>query len=276
MKNHFSILFFFICSLSFACDCTAPNSALEFYNASYVFEGRTFSKIYARDFQTYIITFEITKHYKDGAKPTTLSFILDSEEEYTGKSSSCDWSVESNEEWLVYAHLGNDDLLHFDGICSNSRRIDLSPIHESDQKKLDLGNTFKIENYIYQFEYGFTYSKPITDVNSIIATSKKGDYKNNFTVIKLYINKNGELQSVSSTKEFHVIYDSIFKLPIEFVSKKNIPSNDFEKEAIEIAKKIKKWEIKYHKKTKLPVAQIRNIIFQYDKEKNKWSYELQK
>lgn len=132
--RYFFLLFFCFIKVN-ACDCQTPNSLLEFYEAEYVFEGTITSKIYAKDLQTYTVTFDISKHYKNGAKPETLNFILKSEEKYTNESSSCDWSVGVNEEWLVYAHLGNGELLHFDGICSNSRRIDLCPISESDQKK---------------------------------------------------------------------------------------------------------------------------------------------
>ncbi|QHI34987.1 hypothetical protein IMCC3317_03330 [Kordia antarctica] len=262
-------------SVAFACSCDSPNPALEFYDSEYVFERTVISKIYAKNFQTYTVTFDISRHYKNGATPETLSFILKSESKYTNEWTSCDWSVQSDQKWLVYAYLGNDELLNFDGICSNSRRIDCYPTNDSKQKILDNGNDFVLGNYIYRHEYGFTHPKPITEIDSIIELGKKQIYKNTFAVVKMYVDKNGNLQGVINSKNYSAFkIDKIFNLPYEYNPKEKIELSEFEKEAIEVAKKIKKWEIKYHKKTGLAVAYITSIIFQYDTISMKWSYEL--
>ena len=172
MKFFIYIMFVFFTLPVLSCDCEVSNSAIEFYNAKYVFEGTITSKAYAQDFQNYTITFYISKHYKNGATPKALSFVLNSEEEYTDQSTSCDWSVNLNEKWLVYAHLGKDGILRFSGICSNSKRIDLNPISENEQNKLNHGNTFKIEDYIYYQENGFTNVNPIVDIDSIFREAK--------------------------------------------------------------------------------------------------------
>ncbi|WP_046758704.1 hypothetical protein [Kordia jejudonensis] len=274
MKNHFLILFLFTCSISFACSCSPPKSILEFYNATYVFEGEIVSKVYAEDAQTYTVRFAITEHYKNGEQPKELSFVLKSEEFYTNESTSCDWSANKGEKWLVYAHLNDIDLLSFDGMCSNSKRIDYHGISDDEQKVLDNGNSFVIGNYAYQNESGFNYTTPVTNIDSILKGAKKGNYKHTFTSIKIHIDKKGNLQNVASENHYPIEYDSNFGLAKGFINTVHEPSSDFEKEAIRIAKNIKKWEIKYHKKTKIPVSQIYNIIFTYDKKTNTWSYEL--
>ena len=264
MKHIYLILSFLFTSFTFACVCDTLNPALEFYSAEYVFEGTIVSKVYAKDFQTYTATFEISKHYKDGAKPETLSFIMKSESQYTNEWTSCDWSVKNGQKWLVYAHLGNDKLLYFDAMCLNSKNIDYYATIDSKQKILDNGNEFEIQDYIYYLEYGFTTPKPITNVDSIIKTAKIKEYKNTFTVIKLHVDDKGVLQSVVSYRNYAAIKkDKIFNLPyaIEVIEYPSL--SDFEKEAIEVAKKIKKWEIKYHKKTKIPVSYFKSVIFQY-------------
>lgn len=274
MKNYFSIILLFTCSLSFACDCSPSKPILEFYNAVYVFEGDIVSKVYAEDAQTYTVRFVITKHYKDGEKPEELSFVLKSEAFYTGESNSCDWSANKDEKWLVYAHLGNDDTLSFDGMCSNSKRINYSKINDDEQKVLDNGNDFILGNYMYYKEVGFNYTMPITDIDSILKKNKTKYNKSYFIVIGIFIDKAGNLQAVFGEKQYMLKYNQLFGLITGFFDVQYTAVNSFEKEALEIAKKIKKWEVKYHLKTKTPVAQVRDIIFQYDTKTNTWSYEL--
>lgn len=272
MKKYVLLIVFFSVK-ALACDCDAPTPVLEFHDAKYVFEGVIKTKEYAKDFQTYTITFDVDKHYKDGLEPEYMEFTLPSEETYTDKTTSCDWSVNAGERWLVYAKEREGNLV-FGYYCSNSKRLDYRKINDKEQKVLNHGNDFKLDQYIYESQHGFTKPKPISNIDAIIKNAKNKDYKSSFTVVKMYIDKRGDLQFVSGSGDFFYEKDSVFNLPKKFIKNEFRPSSEFEKEAISLVKKLPKWEIKYHKKTKIPVAYIQNIILQYDKVRKKWTYEL--
>ncbi len=263
----------FISALSFACDCNYINPALEFYSSKYVFEGKIISKVYAKDSLTYKVTFDIYKHYKNGNYPKTLDFELTSEGKYTGLWNSCDWSADKNENWLVYAYMYEGELT-FSGMCSNSKNIDELPISIIDQRLLDNGNSFKIEDYIFENEFGFNYCVNITDIKSILDKGKIKDYKNSTTILNLSIDSNGNLKSVEKQsaliRKNHPVFDLI--TDIEYSNKE--PVSEFEKDAIELIRQVEKWEIKKHKKTGVPVPYIRHIWVYYDEKTTKWSYDL--
>ncbi|MCX7549889.1 hypothetical protein OS191_03410 [Xanthomarina sp. F2636L] len=170
---------------------------MEFYTAEYVFEGKAVSKIYASDSLTYTITFDISKHYKNGDNLKTLEFTLKSEGKYTGVFTSCDWNVKKNENWLIYAHFRNDKLT-FGFHCTNSRSIDKRTISEKEQRVLDNGDSFKLEKYIYFVEKDFNYPQPITNTDSILKLGKIKNYEKPHSFLRLLIDKNGNLIYVTT------------------------------------------------------------------------------
>ncbi len=258
---------------TFACSCEVPKSALEFYSAEYVFEGKAVSKVYASDSLTYTIMFDILKHYKNGTQPKTLDFTIKSEGEYTGEWTSCDWNVELGENWLVYARFRNDKLT-FGFHCSNSRPIDKKTISEKEQRVLDNGNSFKLENYIYFVEKEFNYPQPITNIDSILKLGKVKNYEKPHSFLKLLIDKNGNLIYVTTNKGYKTEIDPNFNLPTKFEVSNSKALTEFQKDAIDLVSKISKWEIKRHKESNIPVNSIRGFSIAFDNETQKWKYEL--
>lgn len=272
-KQILTILTTLISAYTFACVCDEINPIMEFYSSEYVFEGKIVSKVYAKDSLTYKVIFEISKHYKDGDFPKRLEFSLAAEEKYTGQATSCDYSANKNEKWLVYAqrYKGN---LTFSGICSNSEVIDDRPIGLREQKILDNANSFKIEDYIFEYESGFNYCINVTDINSILEKGKIKEYKNPTTLLNILVDSNGNLKSVTRRRELIKKKDSIFNLIIGIEDANRKPITEFEKDAIELISQVKKWEVKKHEKTGVNVSYIRHIWVYYDSKTNKWSYEL--
>lgn len=268
-----TLILIFIMGKTFACSCKVPKPVLEFYSAEYVFEGKAVSKVYATDSLTYTITFDILKHYKNGTQPKTLDFTIKSEGEYTGEWTSCDWNVEVGEKWLVYTRFRNDKLT-FGFHCSNSRPIDKRTISEKEQKVLDNGNFFKLENYIYFLEKGFNYPQPITNVDSIIKLGKVKSYKKPHSFLRLLIDKNGNLIYVTTYRGYKTEIDSNFNLPTKFEVSNSKPLTQFQKDAIALVSKISKWKIKRHKKSNIPVTTMRGFSISFDQESQKWKYEL--
>ncbi len=275
MKKTQILFLFLILSVNkgFSCDCNQIKPALEFYTSKYVFEGTIISKVYAKDSLTYAIIFEISKHYKNGSSPKNLEFTLTAEERYTGFWTSCDWHANTYEKWLVYAYLFKDKLV-FSGICSNSKMLKYRPINQKEQKVLNNGNSFKIDNYIYQYEAGFNYTKPLTNIDSIMSHGNVKEYEKPYMRLNLFIDKNGTLKSVSKHNNLRREADSVFNLTTEFKIENIKSLTKFEVDAIELVKKITKWEIKQYMRTKIPVPYIRHLGIKFDKKKKKWSYEL--
>lgn len=273
-KRIITILTILFSTFTFACSCDIPKPILEFQSAEYVFQGKVISKIYAKDSLTYTVTFKISKHYKKSDNPATLEFTFKSEEKYTGEWTSCDWAVNNDENWLVYADYWNEKLT-FGYFCSNSKPLERKSISQNEQKILDNGNSFKLENYIYEIEYGFIYKKkPISNIDSVLKTGKNKNYEKPYTWLKLYIDKKGNLNTVTTNNGFVFKRDSIFNLITELKINLRKPLTEFEKDAIELVKKVPKWEIKKHKKKNIPVPYIRHLSIEYDKEKKEWKYEL--
>jgi hypothetical protein len=272
-KRILTILTILISALTFACSCDEINPIIEYYSSEYVFEGKIISKVYAKDSLTYKVTFDISKHYKNGGFPKRLEFDVTAEGEYTGEWTSCDWDAKKNQNWLVYAYKYKGNLT-FSGICSNSKVTDYRPIGLREQKMLDNGNSFKIENYIFEYESGFNYCENITDINSTLEKGKIKDYKKQTTLLNVSIDSNGNLKSVTRQRELIRKKDSIFNLTIEIGDANRKAITEFEKDAIELIGQFKKWEIKKHEQTEINVPYIRHIWVYYDLKTNKWSYEL--
>ena len=259
-----------------ACSCDIPKPIVEFQSSEYVFEGKVISKVYAKDSLTYNVTFEITKHYKKTDSPKTLEFKFKSEGKYTGEWTSCDWNVNNNENWLVYAYYWKDKLT-FSYYCSNSKPIEKRKISESEQKVLNNGNSFEIDKYTFtNLDGRFTNAKPKVDLDSILKNYRNKKYSekynDNRVDIVVDIDKNGNLISANLTSKDHMnmenneIIDSIYNLN----KPKNIEirkaQTNFEKDIIGIVKKLKRWELTYIEGTKTPVR-IRKFL-QFYKESN--------
>ena len=264
------VLFF---TRTFACSCEWPKPALEFYSSEYVFEGKAVSKEYTSDSLTYTISFEILKHYKNGDYPKKMDFTLKSEGKYTGEWTSCDWNVEIGENWLVYTNYRNGKLT-FGYYCSNSKPIDKRIISEKEQRVLDNGNSFAIDNYIYFGENNFNYSKPLTNIDSILSLGKVKNYENPHAYLKLLIDEKGYLKKVTTLRSYDIKTDSIFNLPAEFNVSIKKPFTEFQKDAIDLVSQISKWEIKRYKTSNIPVTYIRGFSIAFDNETQKWKYEL--
>lgn len=272
-KRILTILTILISALTFACSCDEINPIIEYYSSEYVFEGKIISKVYAKDSLTYKVTFDISKHYKNGDFPKTLEFEVTAEGEYTGQWTSCDWSAKKDQNWLVYAYKYKG-ILNFSGICSNSKVTDYRPIGLREQRMLDNGNSFKIKDYIFEYESGFSYCENITDIKPILEKGKIKDYKTQTTLLNVSIDSNGNLKSVTRQRELIRKKDSIFNLTTEIGDANRKPITEFEKDAIELISQVKKWEIKKHEQTGINVPYIRHIWIYYDLKTNKWSYEL--
>lgn len=272
-KRILTILTILISALTFACSCVEINPIIEYYSSEYVFEGKIISKVYAKDSLTYKVTFDISKHYKNGDFPKTLEFEVTAEGEYTGQWTSCDWSAKKDQNWLVYAYKYKGTL-NFSGICSNSKVTDYRPIGLREQRMLDNGNSFKIKDYIFEYESGFSYCENITDIKPILDKGKIKDYKTQTTLLNVSIDSNGNLKSVTRQRELIRKKDSIFNLTTEIEETNRKPITEFEKDAIELISQVKKWEIKKHEQTGINVPYIRHIWIYYDLKTNKWSYEL--
>jgi hypothetical protein len=259
-----------------ACSCDIPKPILELQSAEYVFEGKVISKTYASDSLNYTVKFEIFKHYKKSDNPKFLEFTLKSEYEYTGIWTSCDWSVDNNEKWLVYAYYWKDKLT-FGYNCSNSKRLTSRSTSKNEQQVLNNANEFEIDKYIFtELDGNFTNAKPKIDLDSILKKYYNKEYGENYNEnrvdIVVDIDKNGKLLAANLTSKEHmeikniVIIDSIFNLN----KPKNIeirkPKTEFEKDVLEIVKILNRWEIIYIEGTKIPINNRR--FMQFYKESN--------
>ena len=273
-KNVLFFLVLFCSSEIFACDCDPVNATLEFYESEYVFKGVA-EKIYAQDSLTYTVDFKVYKHYKQNSKnPKKLTFKLSNMRSSEMMITSCDWSVNEGQAWLIFAKKNSSGDLKFSGMCSNSRILDKRSLSEGEEEMLVKTNDFKLDNYIIFKERGFTYTRPKTNIDSIIKEAKIRDYEKSYVGLNLYIDSKGNLIDVISRKNLHRVLDFTCRLTKEVTNANEKPLSLFEKDAIALMLKVKKWEIKKHKKTDVAVSYVRHIILTYDKEKKKWSYEL--
>ena len=262
MRKILTFIVFLIVSKSFACSCDTPKPAIEFYQSDYVFEGEVIEKVYSSDSLNYTLTFQIAKHYKKNDNPKFLKFQLPSEGEITGKFTSCDWNVEKGENWLVYAKNKNGKL-HFQFYCSSSKPLDRFKIDASEQKILDNGQKLDLT----QYRYNFIGADAITDVDSILRDYQKRKFDpSEFAFIWLDVDNNGKIETANlaprSQRSFEVI-DTIFGLN-NYANEFEPPRSDFEKTAVEIARKIKEWEKYYYLDLGVPVKYRTFLRFSVD------------
>jgi len=268
------VIFIFSFFKANACSCDIPKAIVEFQSSKYVFEGKVISKVYAKDSLTYTITFGILKHYKGSENPKTLKFTLKSEGKYTAEWTSCDWNVNKNENWLVYAYYWKNKL-NFSYNCSNSKLIKKRVISESELNILNKANGFEIDKYTFtNLDGSFTNAKPKINLDSILRNHRNKKYgkKHNDKRVDIVvdIDKNGNLISANLTSKEHMtvenneIIDSIYNL--------NKPKNveirkaetNFEKDILKIVKNLKVWEKTFIERTKTSVR-IRKFLQFYKK-----------
>jgi len=159
-------------------------------------------------------------------------------------------------------------------LCSNSKPIDKRIISDKEQRVLDNGNSFELENYIYFVENNFNYTKPITNIDSILKLGKVKNYEKPHSFLKLLIDKEGHLIYVTTNRGYKTEIDSNFNIPTKFKVSISKPLTEFQRDAIELVSKISKWEIKRHKESNKPVVYIRGFSIAFDNETQKWKYEL--
>ncbi|MDT0678821.1 hypothetical protein [Autumnicola musiva] len=257
------IIFIFTTIKSFACSCDTAKPAIEFYKSTYVFEGKVIKKVYASDSLTNTITFEVSKHYKDGDNPKQLKFRLNSEAEVTGLYSSCYWTAKKAEKWLVYAKK-IDGELSFQFYCSNSKPLGRLKVYPKEQKVLNNGNELDLTKYRYNH-----IGNPITNTDSIERLYKKNKFDpSNFAFIWVDVNERGRLERANlvprNERKFEVI-DTIFDMN-KFKNEPQKPRTKFEEIAVEIANKIKNWEKYYFLDLKNPVKYRSGILIEVNKD----------
>ncbi len=265
----FICLFLFVLPLNlFSCSCDTDYSLFEYTGSKYVFQGKIISKVYAKDKKKYKVIFEVIKHYKNSNDPDKIEFELDAEERYTGKWSSCDFSVSVGETWLIFAH-ENLGYMYFSEMCSNSRRIDVSPLNNYEIIAYENAKNFNSDDYIFQFELlsGFNNTKLTTVLKAKSLTTNK----NLKALLLLKINKEGTREQIFINKELLFKKDSIFNLTTEISQNKNYSPSPFENEAVEIVKNIKDFKIKKYVKTNTKISYLSYVLISYDSETYEWT-----
>ncbi len=244
---------------SFACSCETPKPAIEFYQSDYVFEGKVIKKVYASDSLTYTVTFEIRKHYKHGENPELLNFKLNSEGEITGQFTSCDWNVEKGELWLVYARK-NRGQNTFSYYCSNSKIINERNIPFEEQKVLNNGN----ELNLYKYRHSFNNPKLLVNIDSILESYRNKRFiPSSFAPIIIDVDNEGELTEANLFPRNNYkkeIVDTIFDLNL-IKNKHESPTSEFQKLALEIARKLDRWEKYYYLDLNYPVKYRTTLKF---------------
>lgn len=212
------------------------------------------------------------EHFKNRAtQPKELKFTFKSE--YDKIVTSCDFHINNSDRLLVYAKR-NKESLNFDLVCSNSKRLSNKKINSNELVILENGNNLKLNDFIYQYETGFNNPKPVSNIDSIFETSLVKNYDSSFTILKLLIDESGNLKSVATYRNFYLVNDPVFNLPVKFILDDSIKISELESDAISLVRQIKKWEIKRHNKSGESVSYIKNLIIMYDKDEKVWKYEL--
>lgn len=142
-------LLFPLCCL--ACTCDPPPVALEFLKSKYVFYGSVIDKKYAADSLTYTVTLKIDKHFKENKESLkTLTFTEPAEGSITGTYTSCDYSVNVGENWLVYAY-DYKGKLAFSYNCSNSKPYNsFNDIRQYERKIIETGNNINLNKIVFE------------------------------------------------------------------------------------------------------------------------------
>lgn len=161
------ITFLLLPLYSLACSCDPPPVALEFLQSKYVIWGSVIEKEYAPDSLSYAVTLKIDKHFKvNKEKPQKLTFTQNAEGRHTGNYTSCDFSVNEGENWLVYAYEYQGELT-FSYFCSNSKPYSsFDNIRKEELEILNLGNSIDLNKIVFErtaignIAYAKEYQKP--------------------------------------------------------------------------------------------------------------------
>jgi hypothetical protein len=258
MKNLILLIFILSTFRSYASDCEFVPQIMEFYECKYVFEGNVVSKIYSKDGSTYTITLKIKRHYKESDTPKSLTFTMKSEFQYTNYEISDGIHADVNQNWLVYVKENKGDLV-FGNECSRTRRIDTNPIKLYEQKVLDFGNNFKLQDYIFDQSICFNNPENITSIEAIFQNAKVKSYRKPHCWLEVLVNEKGDLLSVFKYYNYRKKTDATFGLITKIIEGNSRPLSEFEKDVIEMLNQVKKWEIKKHTKTEIPVSYIKFI-----------------
>ncbi|WP_143961709.1 hypothetical protein [Litoribacter populi] len=257
-----------------ACVCDIQKPILEYYASEMVFEGKVEAKTYSQDKQEFTINFNVQKIYKGDPETKSLEFTFPAEGKFTGTWTSCDWSINEGEEWIVYAYY-KDNRLNFGGICSNSGKlINYGIKNIKHVEVLENAQDFILTDYIYRFEGGFTIPEPKINIDSLFSASPEADLQSSHTILDLKIDEKGVLQGVYLLRPNNRIQHPLFETIIEYDYSNQREPNEFEKAAIKILENLKQWEPKIFKKTGEAVRHHRHVHVNYDKIKKQWSYEL--
>lgn len=264
MKKLFTLIIGCFCFVTdaFACSCDVPKPAVEFAYSDYVFEGVVSSKEYASDSLAYTITFDITHHYKtnNAPAPAQLKFKLQSEGEFTGEWTSCDWHVEKDEKWLIYAYRykGKPTFGYF---CSNSKPLGNREIGKGEQRILNNGNQLDLDKYKFSALDGFySQARPKANIDSILTIYQENDYEDDRIDIIVDIDKEGNLEAANLwPKNFKdrpedKVIDSIFNLNKHQNVQVREPDSRAEKDLLELVRNLKKWDQTYLPFSEKPVS----------------------
>jgi hypothetical protein len=273
-KTYFLLIVFFIFLKSYSCDCNKKSFIEDFTTSEYVFEGIVTSKIYSKDFLNYTITFSIYKHYKISDYPKKISFTFPAEFKYTHYLTSCDFHVNLKEKWLVYAKKSYNGKLYFDINCSDSQRLLNKPLNILYKRRLEFGNTLKIDDFLYQNDFKTNYYSSISSLDSIFIKGNKKEYKDKMVLFSLLIDTNGKLKFVGDSRKVIAIYDSIFKFQKGIKIDSTFEPTEFQKDAINLINKVEKWDVRKHPFSNIPLSYLQYIWIEYDYKNKKWTYEL--
>lgn len=254
MKRLILIIFLFPL-YALACSCDPPPVALEFLTSEHVFWGTVVEKEYAADSLTYTVTFQIEKHYKQNKEnPKKLTFTEPAEGRITGSYTSCDYSVNKGEKWLVYTYMNKGELV-FSYNCSNSRFYSsFDAIPKQELAVIEAGKRIDLDKIIFESSTSRLWNmkaykgpKPILPLDTLLAQIAKKYYDSipdtHFENIIISINTKGEISTVAvhrKVKNFEIkrVYD------VSYPAYTSIDSLDTElqKEIMEKLNKVQTWE----------------------------------
>jgi hypothetical protein len=250
------IVFLLLPLYAFACSCDPPPAALEFLKSKYVVWGSVIKKEYAADSLTYAVTLKIDKHFKTNkGKPQKLTFTQTAEGRYTGNYTSCDFSVNEGESWLVYAY-ENKGALTFGYFCSNSKPYSsYDNIRKEEMEILSLGNSIDLDKIIFErtsirnLAYSEEYQKPEPKIplDTLLAQVDRELYHDledsHFENFIINIDKKGMVNIVAvhrRQKNFEIkrVYDVMYPA---YTSIDSLNTN-LQNEIIKAIMKGKRWE----------------------------------
>jgi len=254
--KRFLLLFLLFPLHSFACSCDQLPVALEFLTAKYVFWGSVIGKEYAKDFRTYTVTLRVNKHFKENKQnPQVLTFTEEAEGSITGHYTSCDFSVNKGENWLVYAYDYNGKLT-FSYYCSNSKPYGtLADVRKQELEILEAGNKINVHRIVFERNssnvgYSKEYQRPEPKVplDTLLAQLDSKDYESlddsHFENFIISINSKGKITKVlvlrRRTKNWEIkeVYGVVYAeyTPVDSLN------TELQNEIIREIKKGKSWQ----------------------------------